>query len=44
MNKSELIKLKKLLKKETERRNRIKELLQDELIQEFLSLNKLDIQ
>lgn len=44
MNKSELIKLKKLLKKETERRNRINELLQDELIQEFLSLNKLDIQ
>jgi len=44
MNKSELIKLKKLLQKETERRNRINELLQDELIQEFLSINKLDIQ
>lgn len=44
MNKLELIKLKKLLQKETERRNRINELLQDELIQEFLSLNNLDIQ
>ena len=43
MKKAELIKLKKLLKEEIDRRNRINELLSIDLIQEFLSLNKLDI-
>lgn len=43
MKKAELIKLKKLLKTEINRRNRINELLSNDLIQEFLSLNKLDI-
>lgn len=43
MKKAELIKLKKLLKSEINRRNRINELLSNNLIQEFLSLNKLDI-
>ena len=44
MKKSELIKLKKLLQQETDRRNRINELLSNNLIQEFLKLNNLDIQ
>ena len=44
MKKSELIKLKKLLQKETLRRNKINELLLDNSIQEFISLNNLDIQ
>jgi len=43
MKKVELIKLKKLLKSEINRKNRINELLSNNLIQEFLSLNKLDI-
>ena len=43
MKKSELIKLKKLLQQETDRRNRINELLSNGLIQEFLSLNNLNI-
>ena len=43
MNKTELIRLKKSLKKEIDRRNRINELLSNDLIQEFLSLNNLDI-
>lgn len=43
MKKSELVKLKKLLNNEINRRNRINELLSKDLIQEFLSLNKLDI-
>lgn len=43
MKKTELIKLKKLLQQETDRRNRINELLSTDLIQEFLSLNNLNI-
>lgn len=43
MKKSELVKLKKLLNNEINRRDRINELLSKDLIQEFLSLNKLDI-
>lgn len=43
MEKAELIKLKKLLQQETDRRNRINELLENSLIQEFLSLNNLNI-
>ena len=43
MKKTELIKLKKLLQQETDRRNRINELLSNGLIQEFLSLNNLNI-
>ena len=43
MKKSELIKLKKLLQQETDRRNRINGLLSNGLIQEFLSLNNLNI-
>ena len=43
MKKAELIRLKRLLQKEVDRRNRINELLSSDLIQEFLSLNKLDI-
>ena len=39
MKKSELVKLKKLLKYEEERRNRVNELLSNNLIKEFLSLN-----
>lgn len=44
MKRTELIKLKKILQKEIVRRNRINELLSNNLIQEFLSLNKIDIQ
>ena len=44
MKRTELIKLKKLLQQETLRRNRIKELLSNNLIQEFISLNNLNIQ
>ena len=44
MKKAELIRLKKLLQQETDRRNRVNELLSNNLIQEFLSLNNLDIQ
>lgn len=43
MKKTELIKLKKLLQQETDRRNRINKLLSNGLIQEFLSLNNLNI-
>jgi len=43
MKKAELIKLKKLLQQEIDRRNRINELLSNDLIQEFLSLNNLNI-
>lgn len=43
MKKAELIKLKKLLQQETDRRNRVNELLSNNLIQEFLSLSNLDI-
>ena len=43
MNKTELVRLKRLLQKEVDRRNKINELLSSDLIQEFLSLNKLDI-
>lgn len=43
MNKAELVRLKRLLKKEIDRANRINELLRNNLIQEFLLLNKLDI-
>ena len=43
MKKTELIKLKKLLQQETDRRNRINELLSNGSIQEFLSLNNLNI-
>ena len=44
MKKSELIKLKKLLQQEMERRSRNNELLSNNLIQEFMSLNNLNIQ
>ena len=44
MKKSELIKLKKLLQKEIARKDRINELLSNDLIQEFIALNNLDIQ
>ena len=44
MKRTELIKLKKILQQETLRRNRIKELLSNNLIQEFISLNNLNIQ
>ena len=44
MKKTELIKLKKLLQKEIARRNRIKELLSNDSIKEFISLNNLNIQ
>ena len=44
MKKTELIKLKKLLQQEIVRRNRINELLLNNLIQEFISLNNLNIQ
>lgn len=43
MNRTELIRLKRLLQKETDRRNKINKLLSNDLIQEFLSLNNLDI-
>ena len=43
MKKTELVKLKKLLQQETDRRNRINELLSNNLIQEFLSLNNLNV-
>lgn len=43
MNKAELIKLKKSLQQEIDRRNRINELLSNNLIQEFISLNNLNI-
>ena len=43
MKKVELIKLKKLLQQEKNRRNRINELLSNSLIQEFLLLNNLSI-
>jgi len=43
MKKTELIKLKKILQQEIDRRNRINELLSNDLIQEFLSLNNLNI-
>ena len=44
MKKSELIKLKKLLQKEILRRDRINELLSNNLIQEFMLLNNLNVQ
>jgi len=44
MTQNELVALKKLLKKEQERRKRINELLLNPLIQEFSSLNNLNIQ
>lgn len=43
MKKAELIKLKKILEQEMTRRNKINELLSNNLIQEFLSLNNLNI-
>lgn len=43
MTQNELIALKRLLKKEQNRRKRINELLSNDLIQEFLLLNNLDI-
>lgn len=43
MKKAELIKLKKLLQQEIDRRNRINNLLSNDLIQEFLLLNNLNI-
>lgn len=43
MKKFELVKLKKLLKYEEERRNRVNKLLSNNLIKEFLSLNNLNI-
>lgn len=43
MKKTELIKLKKLLQQEKDRRNRINELLSNDLIQEFLLLNNLNM-
>lgn len=43
MKKSELVKLKKLLKQEIDRRERINMLLSNDLIQEFLLLNNLNI-
>ena len=42
MKKSELIKLRKMLKEEVERRNKIKELLSNDSVKEFLNLCKLD--
>ena len=42
MKKSELIKLRKMLKEEVERRNKIKELLSNYSVKEFLNLCKLD--
>lgn len=44
MKKSELIKLKKILQKEIARRDRINELLSNNLIQEFMLLNNLNVQ
>lgn len=44
MKKTELIMLKRLLQQETNRRNRINELLTNGLIQEFLAINNLDIE
>lgn len=44
MKKTEIIMLKRLLQQETNRRNRINELLTNGLIQEFLALNNLDIE
>ena len=44
MKRTELIKLKKLLQKEITRRDRINELLSNNLIQEFISLNNLNIE
>lgn len=44
MKRTELIKLKKLLQKEIARRDRINELLSNDLIQEFISLNNLNVQ
>lgn len=43
MKKTELVKLKRLLQQEINRRNRINELLTNDLIQEFLSLNNIEI-
>lgn len=43
MKKTELIKLKRLLQQEKDRRNRLNELLSNNLVQEFMSLNNLDI-
>lgn len=43
MKKSELVKLKKLLKQEIDRRDRINKLLSNNSIQEFLLLNNLNI-
>lgn len=43
MKRAELIKLKKLLQQEINRRNRINKLLSEDLIREFLSLNDLNI-
>lgn len=43
MNRTELMNLKKILKQETDRRNRVNELLKNKLIQEFISLNNLNI-
>ena len=44
MKRTELIKLKKLLQKEIAKRDRINGLLSNNLIQEFISLNNLNIQ
>ena len=44
MKKAELIRLKKILKQETDRRNKIKKLLSNDLVQEFILLNNLNIQ
>jgi len=43
MKKAELIKLKKSLQQEIERRHRVNELLSNDLIQEFLLLNDLNV-
>lgn len=43
MKKSELIKLKKILKEEESRRSRVNELLSNSLIKEFLLLNNLNV-
>lgn len=43
MKPSELIKLKKLLQQETKKRNRMNELFNNEIIQEFILLNEINL-
>ena len=43
MKKTELIKLKKILQQELNRRSKINELLDNDLVREYLLLNNMDI-